>query len=195
MNGQTQRVRLREVRSMITMLLPVYSVTFVMACFPSSGDPPKRWKAGPLPETKAIGTTAVTMKVAGDDAFNTHLKSLVTDPKSDQSLRVVLKGMGTTDAKAGIKVFLNSPNTDPTPGGESIHLVGVISSYGKAEKEDYALDLAPVIRRLVDKKKWQADDSITLRMVYAPLSSKHTIGDATVLIEEVVVEAGKPQKK
>lgn len=195
MDGQTQRGHLREVWSMITMLLPVFSLTLVMACTPPSGDPPKRWKAGPLPEVKAIGTTAITMKVAGDDALKAHLNSLVADPKADHSLRVVLKGMGTTDAKAGIKVFLNSPDNDPTPGGESIHLVGMISSYGKAEKGDYALDLAPVIRRLIEKKVWKPEESIILRLVYVPLSSKHTIGDATVPIESVVVEEGKPEKK
>ncbi len=150
---------------------------------------PVVWKLEPLPDGKRVGSTPVTMKAKKDDSLNALLAQISEDPKANLSLRIRLVGMEPTDSKAVIKVFVNSPESDPTPKGESAYLVGTISSYGKKERGDYVLDLAPPLRKLHERKLWGPRDSLIIRLVYAAANPKRPIDDASVGFENVRLES------
>src|SRR5207248_1328823 len=100
------------------------------------------WTLDGLPESKTIGTTPVTLKVASDERLTKALAEAVVGREPRGAVRLTLGGLDLPE-KVAVRVYVNSPESDPTPAAPSDYLVGTIGGFGEEKAKDYAVDLAP----------------------------------------------------
>src|SRR5262249_19000772 len=144
------------------------SLAFPHQGISTPGDAPS-WKLEGLPKSRVVGQQPITLMAPNDSAFQESLEKLASPAGSRTTLRLELIGVERTapakNAGAGIKVYVNIPAADPTPGSDSLGYVGKVAPFGPKEKDDFAIDLAPALRKLLAKKKWSPDKPLTIRLV------------------------------
>lgn len=146
--------------------------------------PPAEVKDEPLPELKSVGATPVTLRLPRTADVRSVLTDLAADAKAKAALRLTLVGVELPDGAAvGVKVYLNPPDADPLPPADSPHYVGTITGFGPKAKGDYALDLVPVLRKLLAQKLLTAEDALVLRLVAVPLQPAKSVAVPTVKLE------------
>lgn len=182
-----------SIRAPVSVLLIAFAA---FASHPARGslDDPASWEVGPLPPTKVIGTSPVTLRVKQDQSLRKILARLASDDSSRITLRLNLNGIepvgNDSRSKAGIRVYVNSPDDDPTPAAaDSVYYVGMVTPLGKKEASDYSVDLAPTLRKLAAKGLWRPDKPLVIRLVAAPVNPKTPAGEVKFRLERVVIES------
>jgi len=159
----------------------------------------KSWKVEVKSASKAIGTKPITLKVEKDEDLRKLLASVSSDPGSKATLRfsltVDIPPHRAGEPNFGIKIYVNTSERDPTPGAESAHYVGMVSPFEKEGKETFSVDLAPVLRKQMEKKKWSPKEPITISLVLGSTNPKKPIArDFEIPIDRLMLEAPKEMK-
>ena len=169
--------------------LAVLSAAAVASGPPDPKAAPRAWKVEGLPASKAVGPDPVTLTVARDGELTKALTAAVGDSGGKGTVRLTLGGLDLADRKVGVKVYVNAPADGPLPPADSDHYVGLVGAFGKREKGDYAIDLAPALRKLAAKKAWAPGDPITIRLAAAPVSPRQPVAEPKAALDRVTVEA------
>jgi hypothetical protein len=149
---------------------------------------PRAWKVEGLPESKTVGPDPITLRVAADGEL-TQVLTAVVGESGKGTVRLTLGGLALANPKVGVKVYINVPADGPLPPADSDHYVGLIGASESRDKGDYAVDLAPALRKLAAKKAWAPGDPITIRLVAAPVKPRQRVAEPKATLERVTVEA------
>jgi hypothetical protein len=148
------------------------------------------WNVGPLPKSRTVGTNPITLKVEEDEHLRRVLAGVAND-SSKVTLRLILCGVEPaiekTETRYGIKIYVNVPDNDEIPTADSAHYVGMVSPFESKEK-DLAVDIAPVLRKLIAKKLWKPDDPLRITLVAAPVNPKKQTKDAEFRLTQVKLQ-------
>jgi hypothetical protein len=172
--------------SLLTVALVKVAVLSALVAVAGSGPTARTWKVEGLPDSKAVGAEPVTLKVTPHDDLTKALTAAVDDGKG--TVRLNLAGLDPADPKVGVKVFVNVPAGAPLPAADSDHYVGMVGAFGKTDKADYAVDLAPALRKLAAKKKWAPGEPVTIRLAAASISPRQPVRDPKATLDRVTVE-------
>jgi hypothetical protein len=159
----------------------------------AAGPPPepagagKSWTLEGLPESKTIGTTPVTLTVKPDERLAKGLAEAAAGREGAGTVRLNLRGLDLPE-KVAVRVYVNSPESDPTPAAPSDYLVGTVGGFGKPEAKDYAVDLAPALRKLAAKKAWAPGDPVVVRLVAASVPSRQPVRNPKATLDRATIE-------
>jgi hypothetical protein len=140
-----------------------------------------------LPESKTVGGTGVTLKSVADEKMFKVVAERTKASDAKGTVRLNLAGL-ELPANVGLGVYVNLPDGERFPGADSPGYVGTVSSFGKGGAKDYALDLAPVLRKLAEKGLWDASQPIVIRLAAVSLKPRQPVGEAKVKLDKVTIE-------
>jgi hypothetical protein len=177
------------VASLFALLATGTLTNLVSAYPPDRISVPKQFAV--TPKVTSVGSAPVAVKADLSEEFQLALASAAKEKDGGSTVRLRLRGLvpvPKNGAAYGVKVFVNSSETDPTPDADSPHYVGMVSSYGKSDKQDYVVDLMPTLRKLIANKVWTPSQPLVIRLVASPLNSKKLVENPKLEMDALLLE-------